>query len=124
MKEGLHYCRSRDLKPRDIECIWIEIISKHNYVLFGVFYRPPNADSDYYTAIETSLNLAVDTGFNDNTGDFNFNMLIPNTARKINSLCSQFAFQQSVDEPTHYTETSSSLIDLLYIYLYTIQILL
>ena len=43
-------------------------------------------------------------------------MLIPNTARKIKSLCSQFAFQQSVDEPTHYTETSSSLIDLILVH--------
>ena len=113
--EGLHYCRRRDLESRDIECIWVEIINKHKHVLFGVFYRPPNADSDCYTAIETSLNLAVDNGFNDLivTGDFNFNMLIPNTARKINSLCSQFAFQQSVDGPTHYTETSLSLIDLI-----------
>ena len=118
VKEGLHYCRRRDLEPRDIECIWVEIINKHKHVLFGVFYRPPNADSDYYTAIETSLNLAVDTDFNDIiiTGAFNFNMLIPNKARKINSLCSQFAFQQSVDEPTHYTETSSSLIDLILVH--------
>ena len=77
VKEGLHYCRRRDLEPRDIECIWVEIINKHKHVLFGVFYRPPNADYDYYTAIETSLNLAVDTGFNDIivTGDFNFNTL-------------------------------------------------
>ena len=114
----MHYCRRRDIEPRDIECIWVEIISKHKHVLFGVFYRPPNADSDYYTAIETSLNLAVDTGYNDIivTGDFNFNMLIPNTARKINSLCSQFAFQQSVDEPVHYTEMSSSLIDLILVH--------
>ena len=118
VKEGLHYCRRRDLEPRDIECIWVEIINKHKHVLFGVFYRPPNADSDYYTAIETSLNLAVDTSFNDIiiTGDFNFNMLIPNTARKINSLCFQFALQQSVDEPTHYTETSPSLIDLIHVH--------
>ena len=43
-------------------------------------------------------------------------MLIPNTARKINSLCSQFALQQSVDEPTRYTETSPSLIDLILVH--------
>lgn len=118
VKESLHYRRRCDLEPKDTECIWVEIISKHKHVLFGVFYRPPNADSEYFTAIETSLNLAVDTGFNDIivTGDFNFNMLTPNTARKINSLCSQFALQQSIDEPTHYTETSSSMIDLILVH--------
>ena len=51
------------------------------------------------------------------TGDFNFNMLTLNTARKINSLCSEFAFHQSIDEPTHFTETSSSfLIDLILVH--------
>ena len=85
--------------------------------MFGVFYRPPNADSEYFSAIETSFNLAVDTGYREIivTGDFNFNMLTLNTARKINSLCSEFAFHQSVDEPTHYTETSS-LIDLILVH--------
>ena len=43
-------------------------------------------------------------------------MLTFNTARKIISLCSEFAFHQSVDEPTYYTETSSSLIDLILVH--------
>ena len=43
-------------------------------------------------------------------------MLTFNTTRKINSLCSEFAFHQSVDEPTYYTETSSSLIDLILVH--------
>ena len=118
VKEYLHYRRRRDLEPRDIECIWIEVINKQKHVLFGVFYRPPSADSQYFTAIETSLNLAVDTGYTDIivTGDFNFNMLSPPTARKINSLCTELALHQAVDEPTHYTESSSSLIDLILVH--------
>ena len=118
VKEYLHYHRRRDLEPRDIECIWIEVINKQKHVLFGVFYRPPSADSQYFTAIETSLNLAVDTGYTDIivTGDFNFNMLSPPTARKINSLCTELALHQAVDEPTHYTESSSSLIDLILVH--------
>ena len=62
--------------------------------------------------------MAIDAGHNDiiATGDFNLNMLTNNTARKIQSLCSEFALHQSIAEPTHYTETSSSLIDLILVH--------
>ena len=43
-------------------------------------------------------------------------MLSPSPARKINSLCTELAFHQLVDEPTHYTETSSSVIDLILVH--------
>ena len=101
----------------ELRCNRVEVINKQKHILFGVFYRPPSADSQYFTAIETSLNLAVDTGYTDIivTGDFNFNMLSPPTARKINFLCTELALHQAVDEPTHYTE-SSSLIDLILVH--------
>ena len=88
---------------------------KANY-LARVFYRPPYADSEYFSLIETSIK--IDTGHNDiiATGDFNLNMLTNNTARKIQSLCSEFALHQSIAEPTHYTETSSCLIDLILVH--------
>ena len=35
------------------------------------------------------------------------------SAHKITSLCEQLSLVQSIEEPTHFTETSSSLIDLL-----------
>ena len=40
-------------------------------------------------------------------------MLNSQYARKINPLCQQFSLFQSISEPTHFTENSSSLIDLL-----------
>ena len=43
-------------------------------------------------------------------------MLSINTARKIHSLCSEFALHQTISEPTHYTEASSSLIDLILVH--------
>ena len=95
-------------------CIWIEVVNKHKHILFGVFYRPPNANSNYYSSIKDYLHLAVDTGKNDIivTGDFNFNLLSSQTSRKIASLCSQFAFNESIDHPTYYTENSASLLDI------------
>ena len=69
----------------------------------------------YYSSLKDSIHLAVDRGIDGIiiTGDFNFNMLNSQYARKINSLCQQFSLFQSVSEPTNFTENSSSLIDLL-----------
>ena len=50
------------------------------------------------------------------TGDFNLNVLHPQTARKINSICTEFSFYQSISQPTHFTENSSSLIDIRLVY--------
>ena len=118
VKEGLHYRRRQDLEPKGIECLWIEIINKHKHVLFGLFYRPPNSDANYYSTIEDSIHLAVDTGLNDIivTGDFNFNLLSAQTSRKIEYFCTQFSLYQSIDQPTHFTENSSSLLDIIFIH--------
>ena len=67
----------------------------------------------YYSSFQDSFHLAFDTGTDDITitGDFNFNMLNSQYARKINSLCQQFYLYQSISEPTHFTENSISLTD-------------
>ena len=59
--------------------------------------------------------LAVDTGISDIiiTGDFNLNMLSQQTSRKIDTVCQTYSLSQIISEPTHFTEHSSSLIDLL-----------
>ena len=46
-------------------------------------------------------------------GDFNSNTLNPLMSRKIESLCTQFSLHQAINQPTHFTEHSSSLIDIL-----------
>ena len=115
VKNNIHYTRRQDLELRGVESIWIELTLKHKHILFGVFYRPPNSEAVIFSAIEDSINLAVDSGVNDIiiTGDFNLNMQNVQSARKITSLCEQLSLIQSIKEPTHFTETSSSLIDLL-----------
>ena len=115
VKNNIHYTRRHDLELRGVESIWIELTLKHKHILFGVFYRPPNSEAVVFSAIEDSINLAVDSGVNDIiiTGDFNLNMQNVQSAHKITSLCEQLSLVQSIEEPTHFTETSSSLIDLL-----------
>ena len=50
-------------------------------VLFGLFYRPSSSDAEYFSSIEDSIFLAIDTGIKDViiTGDFNCNMFNPRT---------------------------------------------
>ena len=47
------------------------------------------------------------------TGDFNFNMLSEQSSGKIKDLRRQFSLPQIISQPTHFTENSSALIDLL-----------
>ena len=115
VKDSLFYKRRYDLEPRNTECIWIEIQLNHTRVLFGLFYRPPNSNAAYLASIEDSISLALDTQINNIivTGDFNLDMLSNHTSRKISELCEQFSLYQTITEPTHFTENSSSPIDII-----------
>ena len=114
IKEGICYKRRNDLKIRGIECIWIELIHNQKHIL-GLFYRPPNSDAQYFSNIEDSIALATDTGISDIiiTGYFYFIFFQSTSKKKIDSLCTQFSLHQSINQPTHYTEHSSSLIDII-----------
>ena len=114
VKDNLNYMRRLDIELPGIECLWIEIILKHKRILFGVFYRPPNSDSIYHSLIEDSIHLAIDTGIRDIvvTGDFNYNMFNDTAKLKILNLCQEFSMYQCITEPTHYTENSVSLLDI------------
>ena len=61
VKDCLHYKRRVELESRNIESIWIELTNNHKRILFGLFYRPPNSDSNYFSDIEDSVALAVDS---------------------------------------------------------------
>ena len=115
VKNGIFYKRREDLEIRGLECLWIEVINPRRRILFRLFYRAPNSDANYYNNIEDSVSLAVDTGIKDIviTGDFNLNHLNNTSRRKSDSLCMQFSLHQSISQPTHFTEHSSSLIDII-----------
>ena len=86
----------------------------HKRLLVGTFYRPPNSDPSRIRDIERSIDLAIDTGIPDIKilGDFNLNMLKASTSRSVSNICQQYNLKQIIIEPTHFTETSMSLIDL------------
>ena len=115
IKEGIFYKRRKDLEPRNIECIWLEVANCNRRLLFGLFYRQPSSDAEYLTYIENSIALAIDTNISDIivTGDFNFDLLNERTSRKIESICTQYTLFQVINQPTNFTEHSATLIDIL-----------
>ena len=116
IKNSLSYVRRHDLEPDALECVWVHVkLCNSRNVLYGVIYRPPNSTSVYNSLIEESIGRAIDTNITDIiiTRDFNWNQLNVNHSNKVNSLCSQFSLFQCINEPTHYTEHSASIIDLL-----------
>ena len=107
--------RRNDLELPNLECIWVEVSIQNKKQLIGTFYRPPNSANAILSSTEDSIGLAFDTNIQNIlvTGDFNLDILKDNSNRKIRDLCQQFNFEQLINEPTHFTENSSSLIDLI-----------
>ena len=83
--------------------------------MLGHFYRPPNSCSQTDNNIEQSIDLVINTGNNNIiiTGDFNLNTSQSSSKKKLQSLRNNFGQTQHIDEPTHFTEHSSSIIDIL-----------
>ena len=113
-KQNTYSRRRQDLEPPNIECVWIEISTHNKKHLIGTFYRPPNSTNEVISSIEDSIALAFDTNIPNIliTGDFNLDISKPSASRKVRELCQYFSLDQLINEPTHYTELSSSIIDL------------
>ena len=108
-------CRRRpDLEIRGLEADWVEIKTKSKKVLIGGFYRPQNSNAQYFNHINESIDRAYNTNIPDVIilGDFNFNMFHGNN-NKMKELIQVYNMKQLISDPTHFTENSSSLIDLI-----------
>ena len=111
---NIYATRRTDLELNDIECIWIEVSLNNKKLLIGTFYRPPTSKPPTLKSIENSIGLACDTDINDIliVGDFNLDILKHASGNKINSICQQFNLHNLIQEPSHFTEIFSSIIDL------------
>ena len=69
------------------------------------------------SSIEDSIGLAFDCNINDVfiTGDFNLDTLKNTSNQKNSAICQTFSVTQMITEPTHFTEHSSSIIDLIFV---------
>jgi hypothetical protein len=81
-----------------------------------------------HSLIEDPINLAVDSGIPNIIimGDFNIKMLNSTASRKLISLSQQLYLTQLISEPTHFTESSNSLIDIILtsnpLFIYTVGV--
>ena len=113
-RNSLSCKRRSDLELPGVESVWVQIQVKSKKILIGGFYRPPNSGQDYFELIKESVDRACNTNIADVviTGDFNIDMS-QNNNNKIKELMLEYNLKQLISEPTHFTEHSSSVIDLI-----------
>ena len=108
--------RRNDLEIPTIESVWIEISHLGMRFLYGTFYRPPNSPVSLWSDIENSIDLAYNSNINNIiiVGDFNADFLVDNLQlNHFRNILHMYNMSQLVQEPTHYTENSQSLIDVI-----------
>ncbi len=116
VREGLHATRRLDLSVNGIESLWIDLQFNNKTFLIGGIYRPPDSNNNDWVLLEESIDRAFNQVCENIivAGDFNINVLNSNT-NKMSRLISSYNADQLISSPTHFTETSSSLIDLIFV---------
>ncbi|MEW8547607.1 MAG: reverse transcriptase family protein, partial [Candidatus Thiodiazotropha sp.] len=114
IRDTISFKRRQDLEINNLEAVWVEVSIKSKTVLIGGMYRPPNSTVEYFNLISESLDRAFNTNIKDILvlGDFNYNML-NSSNNKMSDLIQEYSLKQLIEEPTHFTESSESLIDLI-----------
>ena len=115
VKEQVVCVRRTDLEVKNLECIWIQVKMRGRNILICGMYRPPNATVSYWNLIYESFDRAINTSIKDIflLGDLNNDMLNTVRSKQLTDFLVTFNLHQLIVEPTHYTETSSSLIDVI-----------
>ena len=96
-----------------LECVWVQIKLRGHDILICGIYRPPNLSQNYWTLVHESVDRAKSTSIQDIIilGDLNNDLLVSNSSKHLQDLNKTYNLKQLVNEPTHFTESSSSLID-------------
>ena len=97
-----------------LEAAWVEIRVKSKTLLVDGFYRPPNSNAVYFELNSERIGRPYNTKFIDIfiLGDFNYNLAMINV-NKMTDLIQEYNLAQLISEHTHFTEHSSSMIDLI-----------
>ena len=104
--------RRKDLEADDIELIWVEVRAAGKCYLAGSVYRPPRFPNEWMDSLHSVLDLALcEKADVILLGDFNYNK----QDSVLCSMMSELNLSQLIKEATRVTQTTSSLIDHLYI---------
>ena len=116
VRDDIYAVERPDLFVNDIEALWVEVRTNRRKIIVGGIYRPPDANNQYWQLMEQSIDLAFNSNC-DNilvAGDFNINIQ-HSTNNKMSRLIHSYNAHQLIDTATHFTETSSSIIDLIFV---------
>ena len=104
--------RRPDLEVFDLEAMWLEIRLKNNKCLLCVVYKPPNANYDFWTLFQESIDKAKETNVTNLviTGDLNSD---PNTpsGKTLNQFADNNHLVMHIDQPTRITPDSRAILD-------------
>ncbi len=116
VREGLHATRRSDLSLNGLESLWIELIVNNKKLLIGGIYRPPDSNNNDWLLLEESIDRAFNQVCENIivAGDFNINVQQSNS-NKMSRLITSYNAEQLISSPTHFTENSNSLIDLIFV---------
>lgn len=121
IRSDLAFNPRTDLEHEDLEAIWIELLlPKTKPIIIGTCYRPPK-QSDFYKLLKNSisncnrisdLEIYILGDMNTDVSSKNKRSCIYNNML---SLCRMFDLNQIIVEPTHVTDCSESVIDLIFV---------
>ena len=103
--------------PENPETLWVEVSVKNKKIAIGTLYKAPKIPCRVFQEAYESL-MHIYTKYEDPilTGDFNVNMLRPESNEYkmlLDSIIDPFELVQLIKTPTRITEKSRTLIDLL-----------
>lgn len=105
-----------DPKHRSVEQMWLTMSINGKKIAIGTAYRPPWMDVDiFFDALTDSINSTPNCDNVILLGDFNINLLDSRDGKvnKLNVFTSCLSLTQLVSTPTHYTDHSQTLIDVI-----------
>ena len=125
-RDDLPVRRRKDLEHDDLEIVIIEAMSDKKRILIGCCYRAPGANAEsansFIDNIQRVLNniyankpesFIILGDFNDRCITWNSNHTYSELSNKLLDLVTGNNLFQIIDEPTHVTENSSSLLDII-----------
>lgn len=102
-----------------VEHMWIKIEISNKVYVFAVVYRPPNTNFDSFLSVfeDTLTEIYSNFDYIICTGDFNTNLfnLECSRADNLSSVCETYNLKQIINEPTRLTDTSLTLLDLIFV---------
>ena len=106
VRESVPSIRRFDLENPDVELLWLQITCRTHSIMFGVFYRPPNAPDSCLSILEASIQSISTNSTVVLCGDFNIHKNFRTSTSSDKAavhLCyivNNFSFQQLILDPT------------------------